>query len=288
MKEIYLKLRQRARAIVAGLPKPEFYTKFSEEITASENIFASTSVLVEIKKKIIPMLENDFGHGVLHSVLVCRDAGAIVMIEMQNHLIDREVKSDFKKKSVLKTKLDAKVKADITRKMVLVQIAGLLHDIKRKYTNHALKGAEFAKKFLEKGYLLSSREIDLICNAIRKHEAFQQKTDTENNQALYNIDDGSDQSLNKNTAFLLSGALYDADKFRWGPDNFTHTVWDMVIFSDTPFEEFKERYPLGMEKLAEIRNTFRTDTGKKYGPEFIDLGIKTGEILAEFIQSIST
>ena len=97
MKEIYFQLRQRARAIVAGLPLPEFYTKFPEEITASENLFASTPVLVKIKKKIIPMLENDFGHGVLHSVLVCRDAGAIVMIEMQNHLTDQDVTSDFKK-----------------------------------------------------------------------------------------------------------------------------------------------------------------------------------------------
>ncbi len=288
MNDIYLQLRQRARTIVAGLPLPEFYSKFFEEITASEDLFASTPVLVRIKKKIIPMLENDFGHGVLHSVLVCRDAGAIVMIEMNNAL-------------TMKNTLSADISAypencadqDIKKNMILVQIAGLLHDIKRKHKNHAQRGAEFAEKFLKTGYGLSEDDIYLICNAIREHEAFKQNSvkgnGPENN---YKRDDNYaannvifSNSCHDNAALLLSGALYDADKFRWGPDNFTHTVWDMVVFSDTPFEEFKKRYPSGMAKLAEIKDTFRTGTGRKYGPEFIELGLKTGEILAEFIKN---
>ena len=263
MKEIYLQLRQKARAIVSGLPRPEFYTEFSEEIAASEDLFASTPVLIKIKKEIIPLLENDFGHGVLHSVLVCRDAGAIVMIEMRNNIIE-------KNRPVSDIKLDSNIKETMT----LVQIAGLLHDIKRKRKNHAQKGAEFAEKFLKKGYCLSSDEVAFICNAIREHEAFKQNSDSEKPYGKNNLNTGS----------LLSGALYDADKFRWGPDNFTHTVWDMVIFSNTPFDKFKKRYPMGMAKLAEIKNTFRTDTGKRYGPDFIELGIKAGEILLKTIQ----
>ncbi len=258
MNDIYIQLRQKARAIVAGLPEPEFYSKFAKEITASENLFASTPVLVKIKKQIIPMLENDFGHGVLHSVLVCRDAGAIVMIEMKSNIYANS---------------DADINEQVKKNMALVQIAGLLHDIKRKHKNHAQKGAEFAEKFLKNGYGLSKDDIYFICNAIREHEAFKQSTGRNN----------CNEHNNCETASLLSGALYDADKFRWGPDNFTHTVWDMVMFSDTPFEEFKRRYPTGMAKLAEIKNTFRTETGKKYGPEFIDLGIKTGKILAEYL-----
>ena len=274
MKDIYFQLRQRARAIVAELPQPEFYSKFSEEITASEDLFASTPVLVKIKKKIIPMLENDFGHGVLHSVLVCRDAGAIVMIEMNNALPFNFVDPDIKKT------------------MVLVQIAGLLHDIKRKHKNHAEKGAEFAEKFLKTGYDLSQDDICFICNAIREHEAFKQNVGKKKGNCSANNDKGYEDYAADNGKFplisnasLLSGALYDADKFRWGPDNFTHTVWDMVMFSDTPFEEFKKRYPSGMAKIAEIKDTFRTNTGRKYGPEFIDLGIKTGQSLAKFIKN---
>ena len=315
MKEIYLRLRQRARAIAAELPLPEFYTKFSEEIIASENLFASTPVLVKIKKQIIPILENDFGHGVLHSVLVCRDAGAIVMIEMKNNLIAKNATPCFKTKSEIKENAGIKkcsninmdfniyTDSDIKKNMILIQIAGLLHDIKRKHKNHAQKGAEFAEKFLKTGYDLSSDDIYFVCNAIREHEAFKNNHGSSNaqlskntsykNNAAHNGDYEDNKAgaikmyhkekNNLKTALFLSGALYDADKFRWGPDNFTHTVWDMVMFSDTPFEEFKKRYPSGMAKLAEIKDTFRTDTGRKYGPEFITLGIKIGEILSEFI-----
>ena len=246
-----------------GLPNPEFYTKFSQEIAASESLFASTPVLVKIKKEIIPMLENDFGHGVLHSVLVCRDAGAIVMIEMQKN-------TNRTGRNVSRSKTES----DIKKNMILVQIAGLLHDIKRKHKNHARRGAEFAENFLKKGYALSPGDIDLVCNAIGDHEAFKQNMDVEKTSARCKKSDS-----------LISGALYDADKFRWGPDNFTHTVWDMVLFSNTPFKEFKKKYPAGMAKLFDIKKTFRTDTGKKYGPDFIDLGIKTGEILFNIIQN---
>jgi hypothetical protein len=44
-----------------------------------------------------------------------------------------------------------------------------------------------------------------------------------------------------------------------------------------------EFYPEGMEKLAKIKDTFRTRTGKKYGPQFIDLGIAIGKELFDVI-----
>jgi hypothetical protein len=40
-----------------------------------------------------------------------------------------------------------------------------------------------------------------------------------------------------------------------------------------------------MEKLETIKTTFRTDTGKKYGPQFIDLGLAIGEELFGVIRS---
>ena len=45
------------------------------------------------------------------------------------------------------------------------------------------------------------------------------------------------------------------------------------------------RYPQGMEGLEKIKTTFRTPTGKKYGPRFIDLGLAIGEKLYAVIQS---
>ncbi len=35
-------------------------------------------------------------------------------------------------------------------------------------------------------------------------------------------------------------------------------------------------FPKGMEALGRIRETFRTPTGRDYGPDFIDLGIEVG------------
>jgi len=40
-----------------------------------------------------------------------------------------------------------------------------------------------------------------------------------------------------------------------------------------------------MERLTKIRNTFRTDTGKKYGPQFIDIGLAIGEELFDVINT---
>ena len=37
--------------------------------------------------------------------------------------------------------------------------------------------------------------------------------------------------------------------------------------------------------LEKIKDTFRTPTGRKYGPQFIDLGLCVGEDIYKFIQS---
>ena len=44
------------------------------------------------------------------------------------------------------------------------------------------------------------------------------------------------------------------------------------------------RFPKGMKGIAGIKDTFRTDTGKTYGPEFIDLGLRIGEKIYEFLR----
>ena len=147
----------------------------------------------------------------------------------------------------------------------MCQAAGLLHDIHRKLANHAVEGARFARQALA-GYAFSPREIDDICYAIGNHEAFQQI-----------------KSPPSASARFLSDCLYDADKFRWGPDNFTDTLWDMVAFYNPTLADFVARYPGGMKRLQEIKATFRSHTGKEYGPQMIDYGIAIGEELMTFI-----
>jgi len=245
MKPTYPELRNMAREIVATLPRPKFYSLFKDEITISKELLSTNPMLVKLKNQISSLLQDDFGHGMLHSELVSIDAGAIVQIEMG--------------------KLAEKFSME--RGIFLAQTAGLLHDIKRKEKYHSKQGAIFAKQLLGKGkYDLTLEEIETVCNAIHNHEAFQDKETI----AL--------------PFPLISDALYDADKFRWGPDNFTHTVWDMVIFANIPLADFLLRFPGGMKKLSQIRNTFRTKTGKAYGPGFIDLGLEAGELLLTKIQ----
>jgi hypothetical protein len=82
----------------------------------------------------------------------------------------------------------------------------------------------------------------------------------------------------------VTDCLYDADKFRWGPDNFTDTLWEMVAFSQIPLPEFIGQYPRGMAGLERIKETFRTETGRRYGPQIIELGLSIGEAIYRMIR----
>ena len=245
-----MRWRERAREIIDGLPTPLFYRVFPRQRSASLDMLRSDPLIQKVKNQVYPLLENDFGHGILHSERVSVDAGSIIQVEM----------AASEKKGVSDEK--------ILQQMQWAQIAGLLHDVKRKEENHAVQGAKFARHLLGTApFNFTPATIDIITTAISQHEAFQ-------------IIPPRDFP-----ASLISNALYDADKFRWGPDNFTHTVWDMVIFANLPPGEFLKKFPTGLDKLAQIRSTFRTDTGKVYGPDFINIGMAAGRRLFREIQA---
>jgi hypothetical protein len=182
---------------------------------------------------------GSYGHGLSHAKKVAVDAGAIVIIETPS--IHEE---EYPK-----------------RLLLLSHLAGLFHDIKRSSPNHAQAGADEADIIL-KDFDISEYERWAIRDAIRNHEAFQ-------------LHDKIDDPFVK----LLSDALYDADKFRWGPDNFTEMLWDIVIPLDVPLKKFIKHFMPGMKGIEKIGKTFRTSTGQEYGPDFIDLGLTTGHRL---------
>jgi hypothetical protein len=111
---------------------------------------------------------------------------------------------------------------------------------------------------------LEPYEQEWIVLAIQNHEAFTEPTPVDSPEGQ-----------------LLSDALYDADKFRWGPDNFTDTVWEMVSSRDVPLRALVAHFPKGMEGVKKIATTFRSPTGREYGPEFIEIGIAIGNRLYE-------
>jgi len=246
METIYANIQKVARLIVSGFPTPDFYTDHDSAIKSSILIFETDPLVAKVHKFVATYLEDDFGHGLDHATKVTVDAGALMFIE--GGLAGYEV-------------------GFCRRRVLILQCAGLLHDIKRKEKNHSIEGAAFAREVL-KDYPFSPEELDDICTAIRNHEAFRSTIESKTPEGN-----------------LVSNCLYDADKFRWGPDNFTSTLWDMVSYRNPPFSEFIAHYPKGMESLYRIRNSFRTSTGKKYGPGFIDIGISIGKELLNIIKS---
>jgi len=239
-------LRQQARKIAARQPGADFYKDFAGEVALSEDYFQTDGVVCRLRAFVESVLDNDFGHGMAHSQKVALDAGALVVIEGRASYFSPHF---------------------ITEQVRLAHCAGLLHDIERRRHDHAKQGAIYARKVLSE-YPFSAKEIGDICVAIANHEAF-----------------ATPEKMSTSACKLLSDCLYDADKFRFGPDNFTHTVWEMVEVSDISLQRFVALYPRGIEFLKKIKHTFRTPTGRQYGPQFIDTGLTIGWELYDLMQT---
>ena len=181
------------------------------------------------------------GHGLSHVTKVAVDAGAIILVEREH----------------------TNAPDRVLRLVALAHVAGVLHDIKREEKDHARKGADEAGRIL-RAFDLGEGERSAIVGAIANHEAFR-----------------PDLPLPDPRWQLLSDALYDADKFRWGPDNFSEMLWDMVSRRNVPLSKVLGRFLKGMEGVGRIRDTFRSETGRHYGPDFIDRGMEIGRRLYE-------
>lgn len=248
MNAIYNKIQAQAVKIAARYPTADFYRDFADQVAYSLDFFSTDPVVCELYAYVTENIEDDFGHGLAHVRKVAHDAGTLAVIEGGQG-------SGNIKDGALRHRLR------------LAHCAGLLHDIRRKHKHHAREGAVFSKKVLAE-YPFSDADRTDICLAIENHEAF-----------------GETRRCRNAAGALLSDCLYDADKFRWGTENFTHTVWAMVAYAHIPIKKFMALYPSGVSFLEKIKTTFRTPTGRQYGPQFIDLGLVVGRDVYEFIQS---
>lgn len=237
----YLRLRQIALKTAEKLGRPSFYIEHRGEIQIAQKLLRTNRLLKRCRSYLNEELMGA-GHGLAHSEAVAIDAGTIIQIESRFYSLNSDLVKDI---------------------IICVEIAGLLHDIRRKERDHTIHGSNEAKKILE-NFLIESRYKQYIINAIRNHEAFKEILEYENEIAK-----------------LISDSLYDADKFRWGPDNFTTTIWLILESSNTPIEILSRNFDENMRYIERIKETFRTKTGKKYGPEFIDKGIKIGKAIYE-------
>jgi hypothetical protein len=245
MQDIYAEMMAVSRDIAGSFPSPRFYSCCGEWIELSRSLFSRDERVLTCRASVQQGLKDNYGHGLEHAEKVAVEAGALACIEGRK-ILSRE--------------------SDRRRAGVLAQLAGLLHDLRRGDKDHARCGAAAAGKIL-RDFSLPPEEEKIIVEAIFNHEAFIEPA---------RIDSPLGQ--------MVSDALYDADKFRWGPDNFTVTLWEMLRFSQGPVVRLIRRFPKGMKGIARIKDTFRTETGRLYGPEFIDLGLQIGEKIYFFMQ----
>ena len=234
----YSILKEKAVKTAKKIGPPSFYKKHKEELDNSLSLLSHSKTLRKCRSYIDESKLHP-AHGLQHCEKVAVEAGAILHIEAAN-----------------------KGFGSLTEELMLcVQIAGLLHDIKRNENNHPLAGSIEDERVLH-DFDLEGRYKRYITEAIRNHEAFKEVLSSEDNEAK-----------------LISDSLYDADKFRWGPDNFTITLWLLIEASGTPAKILYSSFLEKMEGIKRIKHTFRTATGRTYGPEFIDFGIEIGNEL---------
>lgn len=235
----YRDLRKLCAELAASVGIPRFYLERASFIERSREAFEGNSIVGKCLE--IADRVSFAGHGRTHIRKVAVESGAIVLIEAGN-LPDGTVRQ---------------------RLVFLAHIAGVLHDIKRSGPDHARLGATEAGRLLamrREEMAIDGDERGIIMQAIANHEAFQPV-----------------HELRRPDAQLLSNALYDADKFRWGPENFTDTLWDLLEARGVEnIAALFNRFPSGMEGIKRIRDTFRTPVGKVFGPDFIDRGLEIG------------
>lgn len=217
----------------------EFYSRFSHHHAKARHMYFAHPLVQMVRQHVKPelMKVDCLGHGRIHCRKVSWDCASLISIELSAVSVPKE---------------------QIERMMMLGLVAGLFHDICRLEENHAERGAQRAAREL-RSFPLSPEEIVAICRAIRNHEAFMKPI---------KCSDPMGQ--------LLSDCLYDADKFRWGRDNFIHTLWCIMEHQKITTEDLIQRFPWGIQGIKRISSTFRTVTGKYFGIEIIEQGLALG------------
>lgn len=246
MQDIYEEMIAACRNIAASFPPPRFYADGERWLSLSRSAFNQNQQVKRCRELVLHELQDNLGHGMGHAEKVAVEAGALTYIEGERLSMGQEVRHEAG---------------------FLAQMAGLLHDLRRGEKEHAQASASAARKILEGFPSISLEKGNYIVEAIANHEAFVEP-----------------QEVDSPLGQMISDALYDADKFRWGPDNFTLTLWQMLRFSQAPMVRFIRRFPRGMRGVARIKDTFRSQAGRTYGPEFIDLGLQIGEKIYQFLQ----
>ncbi|EPR37574.1 hypothetical protein dsx2_0920 [Desulfovibrio sp. X2] len=155
-----------------------------------------------------------------------------------------------------------------SRRMVLMALlAGLLHDATRLEQDAAARAADLSLSVLA-SYALADEEREMIAGAIAAHETPTGWTPPADPRAA-----------------LLAGALYDADKFRYGPDVYVTSLWEHCDYEELPLSDAPHCLALAEKRIPALRGTFRTNPGRLHGESFLAVGQRLLPVLAGELES---
>jgi hypothetical protein len=153
------------------------------------------------------------------------------------------------------------------RLSLLAAMAGLLHDAMRHEEDHAELGADLVLRLL-RGYPISSEERIHIAQAVALHET------------ILPLAEGGPES-----ARLLAAAVFDADRFRFGPDFFAATLWELFGNEEWDLKDIAAALPKGRERAkAALADGFRTELGRRYGPALLAEGLALADLYAPLFE----
>jgi len=213
---------------------PGFYDHFAIQHRRSKELFFTSPLIGQSKADLLPLFKNE---------------------ARVTYAIEHAKKVAIDAGTLVLIEGQGWSMQHIKRLALLAQIAGLFHDVCRHETEHAPKSAEYARQVL-KNYPLCEREKDIIAFAIKNHETSLPEIKREDHAYQ-----------------CVSNAVYDADKFRWGPDIVNTTLWEICTHNTCSQEEIPVHFSDSIQKIQAIRSTFRTRTGQVYGPQFVEQGI---------------
>lgn len=242
--------KHQARDLAAEIGRPRFERDYALRLSCARDMFFEHPMVLRLQEDLLPFLYDDYGHGVEHAKRVALDTATIVLAEAEVLGLDM----------------------GMARRLALLgELSGLLHDVCRVETDHPRRGAELARMILAE-YELSNAEVEAIALSVKVHEEF--RPAPELRPELLPDQRQGDVRHEDSSTVLLAAALHDADIFRWGPDFFVTTLWEICDYEDWSNEEILSRFEPAMEHIRSLGATLRTSVGRTYGPEILDIGLR--------------
>jgi hypothetical protein len=150
---------------------------------------------------------------------------------------------------------------------------GLMHAVKVSHDAGTLMVIEAQQSGYDKDRL--SRLVCLVQSAGLLHDIKRKRKDHSTHAATHAKKVLKKYPFSSEEIENICGAIQNHEAFK---DN-------IESYFNPPLIKFMDGYSQGMGKIKSIKTTFRTATGQKYGPQFIDLGLAIGEELYGVIKT---